>query len=153
VVVILTECQRCTVWGIPSAALDQDDPPIVFADSGDWHHEARSVSSFALTVGITELCLHGGRFGCSGDLDAAAKAALRSALRLAPVAPLRWPAPERDAFFLVDDRVVVLVEQDLLFAAGLDDDVAEYLDELAAPGRIRWVLYEGPSGARNIRAR
>jgi hypothetical protein len=84
-------------------------------------------------------------------MDGAAKAALRSALRLAPVAPLRWPNPERDAFFLVDDRVVALVEQEFLFAAGLDDEVDEYLDELAAPGRISWTLYGGPSGVRRIK--
>jgi hypothetical protein len=150
-VVIYTECQHCTVWGFPLEALNQDDPPVVYADRGNWRHEADSVSSFALTVGITELCLHGGRFKCSGDMDTTAKAALRSALRLVPVAPLRWPAPERDAFFLVDDRVVVLVEDEFLFAAGLDDEVDEYLDELAAPGRIRWVLYEGPSGVRRVR--
>ena len=71
-------------------------------------------------------------------MDASALAALRSTLRLAPVAPLRWSAPERDAFFLVDDKFVLLVEQEFLYVAGLDDEVAEYLDELAAPGRISW---------------
>jgi len=138
VVVIYTENQHCTVWGIPVETLDQDDPPIVFADRGRWRHEADSVSSFALTVGLSELCLHGGRFKCSGNMDASALAALRSALRLAPVAPLRWPAPERDAFFLVDDKFVLLVEQEFLYVAGLNDEVAEYLDEFAAPGRISW---------------
>jgi hypothetical protein len=137
-IVIYTENQHCTVWGIPLGALDQDDPPIVFTERGGWHREANSVSSFALTVGLTELCIHGGRFGCSGWMDASAKAALSSALQRVPVAPLQYPTPDREAFFLVNDRVIILVEQELPFTAGLDDEVVEHLDELAAPGRIDW---------------
>jgi hypothetical protein len=137
-IVIYTENQHCTVWGIPLAAVDQDDPPVVFTERGGWHHEANSVSSFALTVGLTELCIHGGSFGCSGWMNANAKAALSSALQRVPVAPLQYPCPGREAYFLVSDRVVILVEQELMFAAGLDDEVVEYLDELAAPGRIDW---------------
>jgi len=138
VVVIYTENQAVTVWGIRTEALDQDDPPVVFADAGGWRHESDSVSSFALTVGLTELCLSGGKFCRVGTMDAEANAALRAALRAAPVQPLQWPTDERNACFLVDDKVVALIEGEFLFAAGVRDNVDEYLDELATPGRIEW---------------
>jgi hypothetical protein len=71
-------------------------------------------------------------------MDAEANAALRAALRAAPVQPLQWPTDERNACFLVDDKVVALIEGEFLFAAGVRDNVDEYLDELATPGRIEW---------------
>src|SRR5262249_28519488 len=90
VVVIYARNKRCTVCVTTVETLAQDDRAIVCGERGRWRHEAGSVSSFALTVGLSELCLHGGRFKCSGNMDASALAALRSTLRLAPVAPLRW---------------------------------------------------------------
>jgi len=157
VVVIYTENQSCAIWGIRTEDLEQDDPPVVVTDDwgywgAHWRREADAVSSFALTVGLTELCLHGGRFGCSGTISLDLKMALRSALQSVPVQPLQWPPEvvERDPCFLVDHRVVVLLDEGSLFAAGLDDDVDEHLDELVAPGRIDWTLYQAPSGIRRL---
>lgn len=74
VVVIYTENQSCAIWGIRTEDLEQDDPPVVVTEDWEywgahWRPEADTVSSFALTVGLTELCLHGGRFGCSGSIS------------------------------------------------------------------------------------
>jgi len=160
VVVIYTENQSCAIWGIRIEDLEQDDPPVVvthdWGSSGaDWQREADAVSSFALTVGLTELCIHGGRFGCSGTISRDIKTALRSTLQPAPVQPLQWPpeVAERDPCFLVDHRMVVLLDDGCLFAAGLDEDVDEHLDELAAPARIDWTLYQGSSRIRRLKPR
>jgi hypothetical protein len=137
VVTIYAENQGCAFWGIRTEALGQDDPPIVVGDTGVWRCESDALSKFALTVGLSELCLSGGTFGCSGCLDPAASAALRAALAAAQVHPLQWPA-ERDACFLVDAETVVLLEAEFLFAAGRQQDVDEHLARLAVPGRIEW---------------
>ena len=139
-VVIYTENQTVTVWGIRAEALDQDDPPVVFAGINGWQHEADSVSNFALTVGLSELCVSNGKFCRAGTMDDAAKAALQTKLRLAPVQALKWPVENgRDAQFVVDRKVVALIEGEFLFAAGVQDNVDVYLAKLAAPGCITWV--------------
>lgn len=135
VLIIYVENQSCAFWGIQTEALMQDDPPIVVGDMGDWWCESDTLSKFALTVALSELCLSGGRFGCMGTLDAAASAALRAALPAAQVRPLQWPA-EREACFLVDAEVVVLLEGEFFFAAGLREDVKAHLTRLAMPGQI-----------------
>jgi hypothetical protein len=137
VAILYVENQGCAFWGIPVEALSQDDPPVVLGDAGDWRCEADALSKFALTVGLSELCLSGRRFNCSGMLDAAARSALFAALPAAQVRPLQWPA-DREACLRVDAKTVVLLEAEFLFAAGLQDDVADYLAGCASPGRIIW---------------
>jgi hypothetical protein len=107
-----------------------------------WHVEADELSGFALTVGLSELCLSGSGFSCAGMMDDAANTALHSALRLVPVQTLRWPSRGRDAYFLADDDVLVLVASEFFFALSARSNIQGLLDGLAAPGRIEWTASE-----------
>jgi hypothetical protein len=138
VLVLYTENQYCAVWGIPVRNLEEGDPPVLWNEGGGWLPEADRLSRFALTVGLSEMCLCANPFHCSAWMDDAAIAALRSALRLLPVPPLSWPSPERDAYFLAGEDAVVLVEQEFLFASGIKPGLQDYIARLAAPGQMDW---------------
>lgn len=138
VVIIYTENQWCAFWGIRVQDLPLADPPVIYTDGNGWHAEASSISCFALKVGLSELCLSGGRSWCAGYADDAAIKALRAKLDLVPVPPLRWPTPTRPALFLADDRVLMLVESEFFFAISVQTCIQEYLRGVAAPGRVEW---------------
>jgi hypothetical protein len=138
VVIIYTENQGCAFWGIRVDDLAHDDPPVVYTESEGWHDEADELSRFALTVGLSELCLSDGGFYCAGMMDDAAIARMHAALRVVPVQTLQWPSPDRDALFLADDTVLILVESEFFFALGVRSDIKIYLDGLVDPGRIDW---------------
>lgn len=138
VVVIYTENQACAFWGVRVGDLACDDPPVVYTEGKSWLPQADCLSRFALTVGLSELCLSACTYNCVGEMDDAAIAALRSALRLLPAPTLRWPEPERDAFFLANDDTLILMETDFCFAVSLQADIQRRLNGLAAPGRIEW---------------
>ena len=137
VVIIYTENQGCAFWGIRIADLPLIDPPVAIYIVGEgWGIEAERLSRFALTVGFSEVCLCGKRFFCAGMANNAAISAFRSKLRLLPVQTLRWPSPDREAFFLADDEVLILVEEEFFFAVGIQDGIEGHLSELAAPGHL-----------------
>src|SRR5262245_35467494 len=137
VVIIYTENQGCAFWGIRVADLPLDDPPVaIYVVNEGWQTEADRLSRFALTVGFSEICLCGNKFFCSGQADDSAISAFRSKLHLLPVPTLRWPLPDREASFLADDEVLMLLEQEFFFAVGHHDGIESHLNELAAPGRL-----------------
>ena len=138
VVIVYTENQSCAFWGIRVQDLTLADPPVIYTEGNSWHVEADSISRFALTVGLSELCLSGSKSWCSGYADDTAIGALHAKLDLLPVPPLRWPTPKRQALFLADDKVLILMESEFFFAVSLDASIQDHLCGLAAPGRVEW---------------
>jgi hypothetical protein len=136
-VIIYSENQDCALWGIRIADVTLTDPPVAIYVVGEgWDTEVDRLSRFALTVGFSEVCFCGNRFFCAGMADDVAIGSLRSKLRLLPVQTLRWPTPDRQAFFLADDDVLILMEEEFFFAVGIHDDIESHLRELAAPGHL-----------------
>jgi hypothetical protein len=138
VLILYTEAQHCACWGIRAADLAQDDPPIVYSEGNGWNEETDALSRFALTVGLSELCISGGDHGCAGMVDDEALASLRSSLHSVPVQTLKWPSPSRPSFFLADENVLVLFESEFIFAAGFSAGIESCLEALAAPQHIEW---------------
>ena len=104
-----------------------------------WQHEADTLSGFALTFGLNELCLAGAGFGGSATVDTeTALGSLRRSLRPIDVPPLQWPVESRDTGFLVGDGLVLLFENEFLFVASAEDNAADYLAERARPGLFEW---------------
>jgi hypothetical protein len=137
VLVIYTENQACAFWGIWIGDLERDDPPVVCTENRDWHAEAETLSEFALTVGLTEVCMSGSRFCCAGYLDDPGLASLRSNMTVLPVRTLRWP-PSSPGQFLATDTILAYVLDEFTFAVSTQPRIAERIASLAAPGAIEW---------------
>lgn len=140
VLVLYAENQYCAVWGIRAGDLEEDDPPVLWNEGGGWLPEADQLSRFALTVGLSEVCLCAAPFHCAAWMDDTAIAALRTSLRVLPVPPLSWPSPDRDACLLAGEGAVVLMEQEFLFASGTKPGLQDYLTRRAAPGLMDWTI-------------
>lgn len=141
--IIDTEAQHCALWGIRIADLALDDPPIIRIEDRDWHPEADTLSEFALTVGLSELCISGSNHHCTGYTDDAGIASLRSAMTTLPVSTLRWPSPTRDSCFLADENMLALIEEEFIFAVGTQANIQQHLAGLVAPGMIEWTTDTG----------
>jgi hypothetical protein len=156
VLLLYDENQGCTVWGIPVDALAQQDPPVVLDRSDElqpsrpiWRRESDSLSSFSLSVALTEICVSGAGFGGHAEVDAIGLASLRRSLRQVPVQPLRWPQGDLDTGFLVGDDLIVFFQDGLadspslgpitfLYVGAAEDNAADYLLERVQPGHLDW---------------
>ena len=143
IVVIYTENQYCTLWGIRIEDLAHDDPPVVSVETECGHPvgceqlEAEALSRFALSVGLSELCLSKSGFRCYGDLNEEAIDVLGRKLRVLPVPTLGRSMAGRISHFLADDHVLARIEMEGIYAIGTRPDIAEYLKNLAGPGILR----------------
>jgi hypothetical protein len=137
VVIIYTENQGCAFWGIRVADLVQHDPPVVWTEDTSWRPEADTLSEFALTVGLTELCLSGGKSCCAGCLDEIGIASLQSATTLLPIRTLRWP-PTAPGQFLATDDILALLHGEFIFAVSTQSRIEERVARLVAPGTVEW---------------
>jgi hypothetical protein len=137
VLVIYTENQACAFWGVWIGDLERDDPPVVWTENRDWNAEADTLSEFALTVGLIELCMSESQFHCAGVLDDAALASLQSGMTTLPVRTLRWP-PSSPGQLLATDDILAYVLDEFTFAISTQPRIAERIAHLAAPGTIEW---------------
>ncbi len=142
-VVFYVECQGCTYFGIRIDDLGQADPPVYYRHSheADWHKQDESLSSFSITVALTELCVAGAVCLEVGELTDLGISTLRKNTMALPVTQLSFFAPEMDARFLVGASFLAHLHagSGLIYVAGLKrTDFRAQVAAMVHPGSIEW---------------